>query len=188
MITIGGFIVDATLSEDHTFDADVTDHPVEQGANITDNVRPKPFTVAYDCIVSDTPIGPVALLRADGSVPSADAYTAMYNLWTSRQPTTVTDSLATYTNMVLKTLGIPRTAKEGGALHFKAVFEQIIIVTNSRALVRVSSPSNANQQNLGNKATKDGAATAKTETDMQNNRTHLQKVADYFANNVLPNI
>jgi hypothetical protein len=181
VVIINGYVVDATFSEDHMFDADVTDHPVEQGANIADNVRLKPYTVVLDCIVSDTPIGGVALLRDDGSVPSADTFTYMYNLWAARQPVTISDSLATFPNVVLKSLSMPRTAREGGALHFKAGFEQVIIVTNSRALVRVSTPSVAGQQNLGNKATTDGAATAKTEDDMQQSAADklVEKLANY---------
>jgi hypothetical protein len=182
MITIAGYIVDATISEDHMFDAEVTDHPVEQGANVADNGRLHPFDVVLDCIVSDTPIGTVALLRDDGSVPSADTFTFMYNLWTARQPVSISDSLATFDSVVLKSLTIPRSAKEGGALHFKAGFKQVIIVTNSRALVRVSTPSVDSQQNLGNRATTDGAATAKTEGDMQGNQSVADKLVQKLAN------
>lgn len=49
-------VMDATLSESHSHTADVTDYPVERGANISDNVRAKPVTLTVDGYVSDFPL------------------------------------------------------------------------------------------------------------------------------------
>jgi hypothetical protein len=50
--------VDATMQETHAAEAEVTEHPVEQGANITDHIRPKLKRYTIDGIISNTPIGP----------------------------------------------------------------------------------------------------------------------------------
>jgi hypothetical protein len=47
---------DAILSEEHDRSAIVTDHPVEQGTNIVDNVRPLPDRLQLEVFVSNAPV------------------------------------------------------------------------------------------------------------------------------------
>lgn len=47
---------DVVISETHRFSASVTEHPVEKGPNITDNVRAELDTVTLEVFVSNTPI------------------------------------------------------------------------------------------------------------------------------------
>ncbi len=47
---------DAVLSEEHTGNATVTEHPVEKGSSITDHVRPEQERVTFEAIVTNTPI------------------------------------------------------------------------------------------------------------------------------------
>lgn len=51
---------DATLSEQHTSSAQVTEHPVETGANITDHVRPMLDKVQLEGFITNTPINSLA--------------------------------------------------------------------------------------------------------------------------------
>lgn len=53
---LGSMSFDAVLSEEHDRGAIVTDHPVEQGTNIVDNVRPLPDRITLDVFVSNSPI------------------------------------------------------------------------------------------------------------------------------------
>ena len=54
---------DAVLSEEHARTSQVTDHPVEEGTNIVDNVRPLPDRLTLEVFVSDTPIAsPLSVL------------------------------------------------------------------------------------------------------------------------------
>ena len=48
MITIAGFVIDAALRETHTYESEVTEYPVESGAMITDNIRPRPITIEIE--------------------------------------------------------------------------------------------------------------------------------------------
>ena len=53
---IGGIWVDAVLTEQHQLTNVVTSHPVEDGANIADHVRPEPDTVRMECLITNTPL------------------------------------------------------------------------------------------------------------------------------------
>jgi hypothetical protein len=53
---LGSMLFDAILSEEHDRSAIVTDHPVEQGQNIVDNVRPLPDKLELEVFVSNSPI------------------------------------------------------------------------------------------------------------------------------------
>lgn len=46
---------DLTMSEAHEATAEVTEHPVEQGANIADHVRQNPQTLSLEVYVTNTP-------------------------------------------------------------------------------------------------------------------------------------
>ncbi len=152
MVTIDGFIIDATLTESHNFESDVTSYPTESGSVITDNIRPRPVTVQIDGIVSDTPIGTVATARANEStatgtnfefLPSDAALAKLLEIRDRREPITIETSLKRFESMALTQLEIPRDAETGNALRFSATFQQIVIVTNNRTTIRVASPNNA---------------------------------------------
>lgn len=152
-VLIDGFPIDATVSESHAFDLDVTDHPVEEGADITDNARIRPAVITLSCIVSDTPLAAVASARdlpgGGGGAPSDEAYARMLAIRDAREPVVVTTSIATYANMVLQSLSIPRAASDGESLRFSATFKEVRIVKNDRK--RVSVPRAKGKVNRGNK-------------------------------------
>ena len=148
-VTIDGYSIDASVSEQHSFDSEVTEFPVESGSNITDNVRPKPIKITIEGVVSDTPIGKIADLRFrdkilsdsdDPFVPSEDALAHLLKVRDSREPVTVETSLKRFDSMVLTSLDIPRTSDTGHALKFTAAFQQVLIITNLRTVVRVAAP------------------------------------------------
>ena len=177
---IDGYLIDAAVQIEHTFDSETTDYPVEKGGDVTNNVRPKPIVITMECIVSDTPIGAAATARSTGTqasaVPSVDFYNRLLAIRAAREPVTITTDLDTFENMVLQPLSIPITSKQTpaafgqdgqiqlGALRFKAAFKQIVIVETDTAVVRVAAPSSAAKVNRGNKpaapATPSAAANA----------------------------
>lgn len=44
------------LSETHDFTVTTTDHPVEKGINVSDNIRQDPIMFTAECIVTNTPL------------------------------------------------------------------------------------------------------------------------------------
>lgn len=140
LVMIDDFIVDCALVEEHTYDSEVTDYPVEKGADITDNVRPKPLEVRIEAIVSNTPTSPDILAQRDiDTTPADQAYLHLMDIRDNREPVTIRTSLDSFDNMVLKSLNIPRSASTGDALRFTATFVQVEIVSNTRS-TRVAIP------------------------------------------------
>jgi len=137
---IDGFLLDCSLSEEHVFESEVTEYPVEQGADVTDNVRPKPITVTMEALVSNTPINPdIINARSAPDESVDDAYAKLLQIRDAREPVTIRTSLRTFDNMVLKNLSIPRAAGRGDELRFTATWQQVQIVSNVRT-IRVSTP------------------------------------------------
>lgn len=54
-LIIGTIWIDVSLSEQHSLSADVTEHPVEAGTNIVDNIRPKPRSIRIEGLVTNHP-------------------------------------------------------------------------------------------------------------------------------------
>jgi len=55
--TYGDLSFDATLSANHVVTMEITDFPVEEGANPSDHIRTKPQTVSLDVVFSTIPLG-----------------------------------------------------------------------------------------------------------------------------------
>jgi hypothetical protein len=132
LATIDGFFIDCLLSDNHVFDADVTEFPVESGSTISDNIRNKPLVVTMECLISNAPLGQLVSLRDKVSDPTDSAYDVLLKIRNDRRPVTIGTSLRHYDNMALQSLSIPRESGRGDELKFTAVFKQIEFVTNIR--------------------------------------------------------
>lgn len=147
LVAIDDYLIDCSLSEQHSFESDVTEYPVESGGNITDNIRPLPITVEMECIVSNTPLGQLVgvrnMVQSDDGLfspwPAEEAYQLLLTIREQRKPVTIRTSLQTFENMALKSLSIPRASGRGDELRFTASFVQITAVENKRS-IRVSVP------------------------------------------------
>lgn len=182
-VRIGRFVLDVSLSENHTFESEVTDYPVESGGSVSDNIRPKPFKVSIEGVVSDTPLlsnatnrpitlhdpyAPDAVSWVVGLIydaadmvndirylRSAEAFAFLEQLWESRQTVVVRTSMGTYPNMAMTSLNVPRSKETTGGLKFTAEFQQIQMVTNKRSRKRTSVRNGKGKKDRGSKPTKD---------------------------------
>ncbi len=148
---LGGIVVDATISEEHTHTCEVTDNPVEDGVKIADHVQLNPAQLVINGVITDTPLGfgfigdlskTAGNVGAGLSIPGAttgdfqggqgslsiQAFNKMLDLQKSRQPFTVITGLKRYQNMIMTELSIPRTVQTANAIHFKASFKEVRIV------------------------------------------------------------
>lgn len=152
-ITVDGYPLDLVETEQHDLVAEVTEHPVEDGSDVSDNVRLKPRELTFtNAIVSDTPIGAIAQdeSRTGASAKfSQDAYNRLEAIWLARNTVTVVTGLKKYENMILDRLTVPRDSKTSAALVFTAHFKEVRIVKNKRVTVAV--PNLTNGTNLGGK-------------------------------------
>lgn len=156
-VFIDGFEIDAVVREDLTLDSDITDYPVEEGSDNSDHIRHLPPVLVLECIVSDTPFGPLAdrrvaagLSALAGLKPSSDAYSHLKNIRANRQAVTVETAFETYRNMGLRTISIPRSSQDGKSLRFQAVFKKIVSTVVERDIVLVSMPRAKKKVDLGN--------------------------------------
>lgn len=153
MLLIDGFLIDAEITSDHVFENDVTDHPVEVGADITDNSRARPVLLTLEGVVSDTPLGAAAVERTGVTLPSADALARLTGIRNAREPISIATSLQRYDNMLMQRLSITKNADTGRALRFVAEFKQVILATNERVVKRTVKPSVRVKIDRGAKAT-----------------------------------
>jgi hypothetical protein len=165
VVSIAGYILDLVETENHEKSADVTDHPVEDGADVSDNVRIKPDELTFtNAIVSNTPIGAaLAARRLNSNVsvsgapsagtlsPAQDAWNTLKGIFNARQTVEVVTGLEKYTSMILDKLTVVQTAKSAGGLIFTAHFKFVRIVANKRVTVAIPNGGNG-QSNMGTRA------------------------------------
>jgi hypothetical protein len=134
-------VFDTTISETHEQAAEVTKHPVEKGADVTDHVRTMPGPFSCEVFVSNTPIedstgrGAVqsVQLQSGQSVQAftftedfdriKETYDALTTLQSRAAVMSVITSIRTYDNMVLTLVSAPRT--ESGGSSFNLTFEPL---------------------------------------------------------------
>lgn len=122
---IGHVEIDAVLNENHQYDADITENPVEDGTIFSDNVILQPIRLEMTCRVTDA--SPSLLnLRQAGTADSA--FKDLVTLQRSRETFDVVTGINVYKNMMLQSLSIPRESSDGRSLRFNAVLKEILIV------------------------------------------------------------
>ncbi len=131
-VMIGDFLMDVSLNEDHSFESEVTEYPVETGATVTDNIRPRPITISMECLVTNTPIGPIRDKRGVVTDTVDNAYEHLLKIYNAREPVVIRTSLRTFENMALTSLSIPRATGRGDDLRFTASFQQVQLIENKR--------------------------------------------------------
>lgn len=142
MITIDGFPLDLVVKEDHSLEAVITEHPVEQGSDVVDHIRPRPRTLMLsNAVVSNTPIGAIALDPTrqleldDGDSLAQSAYRFLERIWLESRTVVVVTDLKRYPSMALESLVVPREASAAGGLVFNARFKEVRFVQNRRTTV-----------------------------------------------------
>lgn len=146
---IDGYLVDVFVSESPDLPAEITDYPVEEGSDVSDNIRNLPVQLRVEGVISDTPIGILAELRE--GLPANEAYELLKEIRESRRLVTVETSRDVYKNMALENLSLSDTAETGDALQFSATFKQVITVSNNREVLRTLEPRGRRKAGLGNR-------------------------------------
>lgn len=149
---IGSVTVDATLSQEHTSAADVTDHPVEDGADVSDHVRVRAPRVRLTGVVSNTPL---VASNFTGDDRAGATWQDLLGLQHTGALIDVVTSLDTYDNMVIEELSATRDAQRGDSLHFTAVLKRI---TKAVTQVVAAPAPDAPPAQLGKQATPEAPA------------------------------
>jgi len=127
---IDGYIFDAVLKLDHERRLTITDHPVEEGANIADHAFAEPKSVSIEVGMSDVMDSIVDGQFAHRSTRSISAFDVLCRLQAERRPLTVTTKLATYTNMLIENITAPDDFKTMHGLKATVFLREVIIVSS----------------------------------------------------------
>lgn len=133
---IGDIEIAATLEETHHDALEVTEHPVESGAAITDHSYKRPPEVTLTCAWSNSSLdalkGSISSAFAGGNTTSkgyiGGIYDQLLTLQESRVPFTITTSKREYKDMLMTSLSVTTDQKTSNALMVTATCRQIIRV------------------------------------------------------------
>lgn len=123
---------DAMVTENHKGDVAITDHPVEDGVDISDHARPLPESVSVRVIVSDDPIIANRSENAQPSVPggdpdtrSNDAYDFVKRFKDGVSPVGLATTLRDYSNMLISSMSVVKDAATGRVLDLNLTLREI---------------------------------------------------------------
>jgi hypothetical protein len=129
---------DCTVSIEHKWDSDITEHPIERGVSVADHIVNKNPVFSVDGIFNqhtvDTYFGNVV----NGQQRIKDAYDYLLSLRNNRLPFTLVSKYASYRDCVVKSLSIPVAPTDGNnTLIFSMEIQQIRFAQNEEVtLVR----------------------------------------------------
>lgn len=156
---IGPFTAHVTVSERHSDDLEIVDHPVEAGSPISDHAFKRPPEVVIECIWSDSPPprnvldslagavtgtirGAQAIITGNSQDQVRDIYAKLVTLQESLILFDVFTGKRPYKDMLLKSLVVETDKETENILRVTAVLRHVFIVTVR--VVTISAP--ADQQ------------------------------------------
>lgn len=153
--TVDVLVFDAVTRESPTFAAVATEHPVEEGADVSDHVRPKPVEVTLEVTLTDYPLSSAGRgINGDskavvgggiGTTPfvgrSESALGILQRLKDTGAKVIIESGVRTYTGMVLTSIAAPRDRARYGAVKATLQFRQLLTVASEIVpLAKVSRP------------------------------------------------
>lgn len=116
----------------HEFKSDITSNPVEDGVDVTDNIRIMPYKVSMSGMVSNNHIETSILTQAEnllggvqiGKTPN-DYFDILLMIFESKKEITVYTKEKVYTEMAIEAITVPRDRSTGDSLRFSIDFVQI---------------------------------------------------------------
>jgi len=117
-------VFDLQLSESHSFDSEVTNHPVENGSPISDHIENKLRSGSSSFLVSNysLKIGELTTNRVQ------DVYDLFKQLWKAKELVTLVTDLEVYENVAITKTSTARNQGVGEAGTFEVSFTEFRIV------------------------------------------------------------
>lgn len=139
--------LDASVNETHLTNAQITEHQVETGSNITDHIRPMPKKLSLEAVITNTPTtlpttesrgvtGGVRQTQSgafkyqalvfDGPFDRvADSYSDLVDATQAGAFVSIVTTLANYQNFAIENLSVPRNSQSGNAIQFTIDLKEI---------------------------------------------------------------
>ena len=128
---LGGYFFDAVLKTDHSSKLKITEHPVEEGASVTDHAYVEPQSLTMEIGMSDVCMSYIDGQFMQKSSRSVSAYEVLKQIQSSRIPLTVCTRLDVYENMLIETISAPDDYLTMFGLKATIGLREIIVVTTS---------------------------------------------------------
>lgn len=168
-------VVDASLSERKSTKVQITEHPVEEGANISDHVRRLPTAWDVEGLLVDFPLEDggrggfdfaASLRQADGDGRAGALYAQLEALQETATLLEVHSGRGVLADMVIENLTETRTVREGrGAVRFQASLRNLRIVSSQTVPLKKSAIPSGQGKLTG------GKKNGETPTDSQKQQT-----------------
>jgi len=129
--SLGGLYFDIVVEERHTDDLEITEHPVEQGANVADHAYLKPKEVVIHAAVSNSSVG-------NGDSRAVEMYEKLLELQGKREPFDVVTGKRLYRNMLISSLSVITDKETEHVLDFTATCREVILVSAQTVAVPAS--------------------------------------------------
>jgi hypothetical protein len=156
----GDIKAQVTLEETHDDEMEITEHPVEQGAAISDHAYKRPARLRVHCAWSNSPsvqglvdgaVGAVkstissvqSLITGNSEAQVKDFYEKLLKLQSDRIPFDVYTGKRRYTNMLVKSLNTTTSKDTENSLIVIAAFQQVIIVQTQTILANAPAANQA---------------------------------------------
>ena len=159
---IGPFSASVTLEEIASDELEITQHPVQQGATITDHAYLKPAVVH------------VKIVFNDDDAPLAETYAKLLQLQASREPFDVVTGKRAYKNMLFKSMGQTNDAQTENILSIRAELQEIFIV---QIKTTTTIPPRKRQANPGKTGATENAGQKSAQPAPEKNRSALRTLA-----------
>lgn len=129
--SIGGIIPDVIIEETHSDEMEITQHPVQQGAAISDHAYKKPMTLKMSVLFGKDDIN--------------ITYQKLLEMQDKAQLIDVITGKRSYKNMILKSLSVTTNKETNSILKVEAELVEVIIVS----VTVINVPARSKQKNAG---------------------------------------
>jgi hypothetical protein len=145
--SIGGFEIDAAITEKYGFGNTVTDIPVEEGDDVNDHVVSEAPTISIQALIGrtkfeemsgDIPESEADLPKDDPKARIKQAYLELKRLTDEKKPLTVILGLDTCDNMVITSFEIDRDVQTGADLLFTMTFKKVRVIKSKTTAISAS--------------------------------------------------
>ena len=143
---------DAVISESHDYEALITDHPIEAGANPIDNIVIQPVLVTLNIFVGSI-YSTSFFSIAQGKNRPTDALGKLRQMMVDREPLTLVCRLASYDNMMIKSVVSAQDVDSSTSLLATVTLQEGIFVDSSTGSIDTnpSDPQYSQEINGGTK-------------------------------------
>ena len=126
---VAGYFFDAVLRVDHTSKLNITEHPIESGANVSDHAFLEPAELVMEIGMSDSAKSIVSGQFSSSKSRSVTAFNLLKELQSQRMPLQIHTRLCNYKNMLIESIVVPDDYKTLYSLKATVTFREIMIVS-----------------------------------------------------------